>query len=94
MSQSEKPVCEVCVRIRWFLAIAIPLVVLMGTQTETSFDIPLHEIAAEGIFIGLIAILGWRIYEHRQEKKAIARLLARRFDDADDKQTPTDSTNR
>lgn len=93
MSQPEKPVCEVCVRIRWFLAIAIPLVVLMGTQTETSFDIPLHEIAAEGILVGLIAILGWRIYEHRQEKKAFARLRARRFDDAGDKQTPTDSSN-
>ncbi|NCF45727.1 MAG: hypothetical protein GWP70_13055, partial [Proteobacteria bacterium] len=78
MSQPEKPVCEVCVRIRWFLAIAIPLVVLMGTQTETSFNIPLHEIAAEGIFVALIVILGWRIYEYRQDKKAIARLMARR----------------
>ena len=94
MSQPEKPVCEVCVRIRWFPAIAIPLVVLMGTQTETSFDIPLHEIAAEGIFIGLVAILGWRIYEHRQEKKAIARLMERRFDDADDKLAPTDPSDR
>ena len=40
MAQGQKPVCEVCIRIRWFMAIAIPLVVLIGAQS----DIPLPNI--------------------------------------------------
>ena len=79
MSQSQKPVCAVCVRIRWFIAIAVPLVLLMGIQTDMQPPaVPLHEWVAEGIMIALAVVLAWRIFEYRQEKKAVSRLIERR----------------
>ena len=76
MSESKKPVCVVCIRIRWFLFMAVPLVLLMGTQTDLEPpEIPLHELVAQGIMFALVVVLSWRIYEYRQEKKAVARLL-------------------
>ena len=76
MAQSQKPVCTVCIRIRWFLLFAVPLVLLMGTQTDMQPpEIPLHEIVAQGILLALIVVLGWRIVEYRNERKAVARLL-------------------
>ena len=79
MTQGQKPVCEVCVRIRWFMAIAIPLVVLIGTQSEITLpDVPLHDIAASGIIFSLVVIFAWRYFEHRRDRKALARLLERK----------------
>jgi|GEM_PF-868081 uncharacterized membrane protein YccC len=79
MSQPQKPVCAVCIRIRWFLMMAVPLVLLMGTQTDLEPpEIPLHELVAQGIMIALVIVLSWRIYEYRQEKKAVARLLEKK----------------
>ena len=79
MSQSQKPVCAVCVRIRWFIAVAVPLVLLMGIQTDMQPPaVPLHEWVAEGIMIALAVVLAWRIFEYRQEKKAVSRLIERR----------------
>ena len=76
MSESKKPVFVVCIRIRWFLFMAVPLVLLMGTQTDLEPpEIPLHELVAQGIMFALVIVLSWRIYEYRQEKKAVARLL-------------------
>ena len=76
MSESKKPVCVVCIRIRWFLFMAVPLLLLMGTQTDLEPpEIPLHELVAQGIMFALVIVLSWRIYEYRQEKKAVARLL-------------------
>ena len=61
------------------MAIAIPLVVLIGTQSESPLpDIPLHDIAASGIIFGLVIIFAWRYYEHQRDKKALARLLERK----------------
>jgi len=79
MAQDQKPVCEVCVRIRWFMAFAIPLVVLIGAQSEIPLpNIPLHDIAANGILVALVVIFAWRYYEYRRDKKALARLLDRK----------------
>ena len=79
MAQGQKPVCEVCMRIRWFMAIAIPLVVLIGAQSEMPLpNISLHDIAANGILLGLVTIFAWRYYEFRRDKKALARLLDRK----------------
>ena len=76
MAQDQKPVCEVCVRIRWFMAFAIPLVVLIGAQSEIPLpNIPLHDIAANGILVALVGIFAWRYYEYRRDKQALARLL-------------------
>ena len=88
MSESKKPACVVCIRIRWFLFMAVPLVLLMGTQTELQPpEVPLHEIVAQGIMLALVVVLSWRIYEYRQEKKAVERLLekkAQRQNEGDD----------
>ena len=66
-------------RIRWFMAIAIPLVVLIGAQSDIPLpNIPLHDIAANGILLGLVVIFAWRYYEYRRDKKALARLLDRK----------------
>jgi len=79
MSESQKPVCTVCIRIRWFLLIAAPIILLMGTQADIEPPaIQLHELVAKGIMFMLAAVLAWRIYEYQQEKKAIARLLERK----------------
>jgi hypothetical protein len=76
MPQSQKPVCTVCIRIRWFLLFAVPLILLIGTQTDmTPPEIPLHEIVAQGILLALVVVLGWRIIEYRNEQKAVTRLL-------------------
>ncbi len=66
-------------RIRWFMAIAIPLVVLIGAQSDIPLpNIPLHDIAANGILLGLVVVFAWRYYEYRRDKKALARLLDRK----------------
>ena len=75
------------------MAIAIPLVVLIGTQSESPLpDIPLHDIAASGIVFGLVIIFAWRYYEHQRDKRALARLLERKAayeqDINEDSQTP------
>jgi hypothetical protein len=76
MPQSQKPVCTVCIRIRWFLLFAVPLILLIGTQTDmTPPEIPLHEIVAQGILLALVVVLGWRFIEYRNEQKAVTRLL-------------------
>ena len=75
MSQTEKPVCEVCARIRWFMAIAIPLVILIGANADSPLPyIPLHEIITVVIGVGLALVLSWRIYEYKQDQNAVARL--------------------
>jgi hypothetical protein len=76
MAKSQKPVCTVCIRIRWFLLFAVPLVLLMGTQTDMKPpEIPLHEIVAQGILLALVVVLGWRVIEYRNEQRAVTRLL-------------------
>ena len=66
-------------RIRWFMAIAIPLVVLIGAQSDIPLpNIPLHDIAANGILLGLVVVFAWRYYEYRRDKKALARLRDRK----------------
>ena len=75
------------------MAVAIPLVVLIGTQSESPLpDIPLHDIAASGIVIALVIVFAWRYYEHQRDKKLLARLLERKADyeqdTNEDSQTP------
>jgi heme A synthase len=61
------------------MAIAIPLVVLIGTQSDLPMpNIPLHDLAASGIIFALVVLLAWRFYEYRRDRKALARLLERK----------------
>ena len=63
------------------MSVAIPLVVLIGTQSESPLpDIPLHDIAASGIVFALVIVFAWRYYEHQRDKKLLARLLERKAD--------------
>lgn len=58
------------------MAIAIPLVVLIGTQSDLPLPhVPLHDIAATSIVTALAVIFAWRYYEYKLDKKALARLL-------------------
>ena len=75
------------------MAIAIPLVVLIGTQSESPLpDIPLHDIAASGIVFALVIVFAWRYYEHQRDKKLLARLLEHKAhyeqETTEDSQTP------
>tara|TARA_E500000178_G_scaffold137552_1_gene137441 strand:+ start:257 stop:484 length:228 start_codon:yes stop_codon:yes gene_type:complete len=75
------------------MSVAIPLVVLIGTQSESPLpDIPLHDIAASGIVFALVIVFAWRYYEHQRDKKLLARLLERKADyeqdTNEDSQTP------
>ena len=75
------------------MAIAIPLVLLIGTKSELPLPkIPLHDIAASGILFALVIVFAWRYYEHMRDKKALARLLERKADYEqdinEDSQTP------
>ena len=75
------------------MSVAIPLVVLIGTQSESPLpDIPLHDIAASGIVFALVIVFAWRYYEHQRDKRALARLLERKADyeqdTNEDSQTP------
>ena len=61
------------------MAIAIPLVLLIGTKSELPLPkIPLHDIAASGILFALVIVFAWRYYEHQRDKRALARLLERK----------------
>jgi uncharacterized membrane protein YccC len=61
------------------MAIAIPLVVLIGTQSDLPMpNIPLHDLAASGIIFALVVLFAWRFYEYRRDRKALARLLERK----------------
>ena len=61
------------------MAIAVPLVVLIGTRSDLPVpNIPLHDLAASGIVFGLVVLFAWRFYEYRRDRKALARLLERR----------------
>ena len=76
MAQSQKPVCGVSRRLRWFMAIAIRLVVLIGAKSDIPLsNIPLLVTAANCILLGLVVIFAWRYYEYQRDKKALARLL-------------------
>ena len=75
------------------MAIAIPLVLLIGTKSELPLpNIPLHDIAASGIVFALVIVFAWRYYEHMRDKKALARLLERKAqyeqETTEDSQTP------
>jgi hypothetical protein len=70
MNKNEKPVCAVCRQIRYFLMVSIPLVVLIGTQSDLKPPaVPLHEVTANFIVVALVIVVFWKIWEARQEKR-------------------------
>jgi hypothetical protein len=57
------------------MAIAIPLVILIGANADSPLPyIPLHKIITAVIGVGLVLVLSWRIYEYKQDQRAMARL--------------------
>ena len=68
--KTKEPVCAICRQIRYFLMVGIPLVVLIGTQTDLKPPaIPLHEVVANFIVVALVIVVFWKIWEARQDKK-------------------------
>lgn len=62
--------CKVCKQIRIFLSIAIPLLVIIGTQPNIAVPtIPVEEIFTNFIAVAFLAVLGYRIYVDYFKKK-------------------------
>jgi hypothetical protein len=61
---NAQPTCKVCKQIRYFLLVAVPIVVLIGTSPDVSLpSVPIEELFTTFVFIGFCLILGWRIYK-------------------------------
>ena len=66
---------------------------LIGAQSDIPLpNIPLHDIAANGILVALVVIFAWRYYEYQREKKALARLLEQKAQYEED--SPEDTQAR
>jgi len=62
--------CKVCKQIRYFLLIAAPILVLIGTRPDVAVpSIPIEIIFTNGIAFGFIAVLVYRIYTDYFKKK-------------------------
>jgi hypothetical protein len=62
--------CKVCKQIRYFLLIAAPILVLIGTRPDVAVpSIPIEIIFTNGIVFGFIAVLVYRIYTDYFKKK-------------------------
>ena len=84
MSTNNKPVCKVCLQIRYFLLVAVPLLVLIGVQGDVPvLSVPIHELAANGAMLFFLGALAWRIYEFKADNQKRADRLARRLDEID-----------
>jgi disulfide bond formation protein DsbB len=66
---AEQP-CKVCKQIRYFLLVAAPILVLIGTRPDVAVPtIPVEIIFTNMIAFGLVAVLGYRIYADYFKKK-------------------------
>lgn len=67
----------------------------MGIQTDMQPpEIPLHEIVAQGILLALVVVLGWRIFEYRNEQKALTRLLEQKRQQEEQRSSREDAVEK
>jgi len=63
MTPKEKEPCRICVQIRYFLMIAIPLIVLISTQAELELPaFPIESAFANLIGILFVVVIAFRVY--------------------------------
>ena len=61
---NQQPVCKVCKQIRYFLLVAAPLIVIIGTQPDVAVPaFPIEELFTYFIVGGFLSVLAWRIYK-------------------------------
>jgi hypothetical protein len=60
--------CQICKYIRWYFMIGMPIVFFVWMAPEVGFirELNLANIAATGIIIGLICVVGWKYYHERR----------------------------
>ena len=60
---ADKP-CKVCKQIRYFMLVAVPLVVLIGSRPDIAVpSIPIEMLYTNVIAIAFICVLAFRIYK-------------------------------
>ncbi len=70
MTPKEKEPCRICVQIRYFLMIAIPLIVLISTQAELELpEFPIESAFANLIGILFVVVIAFRVYTDYFKKK-------------------------
>ena len=63
MTPKEKEPCSICVQIRYFVMIAIPLIVLIATQSELELPaFPIENAFANLIGVLFVVVIAFRIY--------------------------------
>jgi len=66
---AEQP-CKVCKQIRYFLLVAAPILILIGTRPDVAVpSIPIEFLFTNFILFALFAILAFRIYADYFKKK-------------------------
>jgi len=61
-SNPDRP-CKVCKQIRYFLLVAVPLLLLIGTRPDVGVpSFPIEMAFTNMILLGFFAVLAWRIY--------------------------------
>ncbi|MBA57625.1 MAG: hypothetical protein CMQ40_00485 [Gammaproteobacteria bacterium] len=61
-SNPDQP-CKVCKQIRYFLLVAVPLLLLIGTRPDVGVpSFPIEMAFTNMILLGFFAVLAWRIY--------------------------------
>jgi len=62
--------CKICKQIRYFLLVAIPLLILIGTQPDILVPgIPIENIFTSFIAIAFTGVLAYRVYTDYFKKK-------------------------
>ncbi len=66
---AEQP-CKVCKQIRYFLLVAAPILLLIGTRPDVAVpSIPIEFLFTNFILVAFFAVLAFRIYTDYFKKK-------------------------
>ena len=62
--------CLVCIYIRWYFMIGVPILVFTWLQPELNLfrGLNLSNIAAVGVTIALIGVIVWKYYNEREDR--------------------------
>ena len=62
--------CKVCKLIRYFMLVAVPLLVLIGTRADVAVPaIPIEMLFTNFVAVAFISVLAFRVYKDYFSKK-------------------------
>jgi len=62
--------CKVCKLIRYFMLVAVPLLVLIGTRPDVAVpSIPIEMLFTNFVAVAFISVLAFRVYKDYFSKK-------------------------